>query len=78
MVNPEYAVAIPQPHYSHPIAIPVARGDEGFTGFLSDWLELKRTGGTLDRLYDKWILGKGTETKKPRWSIIRDVLHWVD
>ena len=31
----------------------------------------------IDELYDHWILGRGAEVKQPRWSIIRDVLHWV-
>jgi hypothetical protein len=39
---------------------------------------LKRSDGSLDKIYDYWILGKGTEVKEPRWSVIRDVLEWVD
>ena len=33
---------------------------------------------TLWHLYDRWILGKDAEQKEPRWSVIRNVLHWVD
>ncbi len=33
---------------------------------------------TIDRLYNYWILGIGAEEKGHRWSIIRDVLHWVE
>ncbi len=29
-------------------------------------------------VYDRWLLGKGAVTKKPRWCVIRNVLHWVD
>ena len=46
--------------------------------FIDNWVMLKRNDGTLDRIYDYWILGKGTELKEPCWSVIRDVLHWVD
>ena len=40
--------------------------------------ELKRRDNTIDGLYDYWILGRDAENQEPRWSIIRDVLHWVD
>jgi len=30
----------------------------------------------IDHAYDYWILGKGAEQKRPRWSIVRDVLGW--
>ena len=78
VIHPEYGVAIPKPHVSAPIAIPMARGDEAFTAFLSDWLRLQKVRGTLDALYDKWILGKDAARQRPRWSIVRDVLHWVE
>ncbi len=29
-------------------------------------------------LYDYWILGKEVEAKEPRWSVIRNVLHWIE
>jgi hypothetical protein len=31
-----------------------------------------------DRIYDYWILGKGVERAGPRWSVIRDVLGWIE
>ena len=45
-------------------------------GVLSRWIDVKREGLTFDRLYDYWILGID-HTKKPRWSVIRNVLGWV-
>jgi len=41
---------------------------------------LKQTAGYAERQYTLWVLGK-TEIaipKEPRWSVIRDVLHWVN
>ena len=29
-------------------------------------------------IYDYWILGKNVRQQEHRWSVIRDVLHWVD
>ena len=34
--------------------------------------------GTVDAVFDHWILGQGAMKKQPRWSIIRNVLHWID
>jgi len=52
--------------------------DQQFLDFINAWLGLKKTEGTLDQLYDKWILGKVGKQKEPRWSVIRNLLHWVD
>ncbi len=51
--------------------------DPRFEGFLEHWIRLKRKDGTIDDLYDYWVLGQGAHAKGPRWSIIRDVLNWV-
>ena len=77
VLHPDYAVAIPEPHYSQPIAIALARGDQQIIDYLDDWLKVKRSDGSLDKLYDKWILGKSEAKKQPRWSVIRNLLGWV-
>jgi hypothetical protein len=33
---------------------------------------------TIDALYRHWILGKQAGKRIPRWSIMRNVLHWLD
>jgi hypothetical protein len=59
----------------------VARQDQDFARFLDQWIDLKRLErkyGTIQTLYDHWILGREAVPLRPRWSIIRNVLHWVD
>jgi len=56
----------------------VAHRDQDWAYFLNTWIELKRRDGTIDALYGHWILGKQAGKRQPRWSIMRDVLHWVD
>lgn len=46
--------------------------------FVSNWIELKRKNGTIDSLYEYWILGGGSRDREPRWSIILNVLGWVE
>lgn len=52
--------------------------DMALEEYLEMWIELQRLDGTLDELFDYWILGRTEPSAKPRWSVIRDVLHWVD
>ncbi|ETX07562.1 MAG: hypothetical protein ETSY2_10500 [Candidatus Entotheonella gemina] len=78
LLYPAYSVAIPQPDVlAAPIAYAMARGDEEMVDLINNWLLLKRKIQTVQSLYDYWILGKDTVPKTPRWSVIRDVLHWV-
>ena len=78
ILNPDYAVAIPEPHYSAPMGLMMAKGDRDFISLVSDYLELKNVDPAIEALYDKWILGKDKTQKKPRWSIGRDVLGWIE
>ena len=76
---PHYSVVVPQPaRHKAMLAYPVARGDGEMARFVSTWIELKKNDGTIAALFDYWIFGKNAVPRHPRWSIIRDVLHWVD
>jgi ABC-type amino acid transport substrate-binding protein len=52
-------------------------GEPALTAFVNTWLDLKRHDGTIEALYQYWILGRAAEPLGPRWSIMRNVLHWV-
>lgn len=45
--------------------------------FMNQWLELKKQSGFTEAQKNYWIRGKRPPPKEPRWSIIRNVLHWV-
>ena len=79
LLHPAYAVAVPLPvTIRSPLAYPVARHDVELSRFLGIWIDLQRENGTIQALYDHWILGRNARTGQPRWSVIRNVLHWVD
>jgi len=80
LLNPQWSVVVPQPDLLKvPIAFPLARRDLEWASFVNAWIELKRRDGTLDGLYSHWILGKNPGAREtPRWSVIRNVLHWVE
>jgi ABC-type amino acid transport substrate-binding protein len=81
LLCPEFGVAVPKPHlfvYDLAYPIPVAKGDFVFLEYLNHWLNLQQTSGVVAQQFDYWILGKTPYRKKPRWSIIRNVLCWVN
>ena len=61
-----------------PAAYAVPKGDLETVEFVSNWIDLKRKNGTIDGLYEYWMLGGASRPSEPRWSILRDVLHWID
>lgn len=61
-----------------PAVYAVPKGDTETTDFVSNWVYLKQKDGTIGSLYEYWMLGGVTRPRAPRWSVIRDVLGWVD
>ena len=79
LIYPQYSVAVPLPDpISVPIALALPRGDRDWAGYVNTWIELNKQDGTLEAFYDHWILGGAAKQKEPRWSVIRDVLGWID
>ena len=76
---PRYTVVEP---FAHPVRVPlvypVGGRDLRFEEFLNKWIDIKKRDGTVNLLYNYWILGHDPKPKQPRWSIVRDVLHWVE
>jgi ABC-type amino acid transport substrate-binding protein len=76
---PAYAVVVPGPDTIRvPLAYPIGKRDMAFASFVNTWIALKRKDGTIDATYKHWILGQNTAARQPRWSIARDVLHWME
>jgi Na+/H+-dicarboxylate symporter/ABC-type amino acid transport substrate-binding protein len=79
LLNPKYTVVVPEPGtIKIPLAYALAGQDQDWAYFVNTWLELKRRDGTIEALYSHWILGKHAGKRQPRWSIMRNVLHWVE
>jgi ABC-type amino acid transport substrate-binding protein len=75
---PKYSFIAPSPTVFVPVGYAVAKGNTTLRDYLDTWLLNAEAGGTLDALYSYWMLGDVRQTQPPRWSIIRDVLGWVD
>jgi Na+/H+-dicarboxylate symporter/ABC-type amino acid transport substrate-binding protein len=79
LLYPQFSVVVPEPGITKvPLAYPIGRHDAAFASFVNTWIDLKRKDGTLEMLYGYWVLGRDAAPSRPRWSVIRDVLHWVD
>jgi len=82
LIYPQYAIVNPldPPRKANrvPLVFGLAERDPKFETYLNNWIRLNRLNGTIDELVNHWIYGRTAVRKKPRWSIIRDVLHWVE
>ena len=77
LLHPEFTVVVPQPD---PVKLPYAFGlapdAERVADAVNEWIVFAASEGAIARAYDYWILGKGAEPKRPRWSVLRNVLGW--
>ena len=79
LLYPSFSVAIPQPDVIKvPMAYAMPAGEDELADYVNAWIEMAKRDGTIDRLFAHWILGEGAQSTEPRWSVIRDVLHWVE
>ena len=69
---------MPKPRpFKVPLAYVIAGRDATLTSLVNTWIELKRKDDTVDDLFSYWILGQDSTPKPPRWSVLRNVLHWL-
>ena len=60
------------------LAYAIPSGSEDWLTFLNNWLVLKEQSGFKEEMTRYWLQGESLQTIPRRWSIIRNVLHWVD
>ena len=51
-------------------------GSEVMVHFVNYWLLLRQADGLRSREASYWIQGRPRAVPPPRWSIVRNVLHW--
>jgi Na+/H+-dicarboxylate symporter/ABC-type amino acid transport substrate-binding protein len=77
LLYPAYAVVVPHPGLrSIPLAFAMPRGETEMVDYVDAWIELVQKSGTLQQVYDYWILGRGAVQRAPRWSVLRNLLGW--
>ncbi len=78
ILYPHFTVVVPRPVLQLPIAYMVARDNPSLLRTVNTWLLIEKQTGGIDDLYDYWVQGKTRQVQPPRWSVLRDVLGWVD
>jgi len=79
LLHPSYSVVVPRPGVRRGLLGFVSvRTDDEFAAYLAEWVALQGREGFLDALYHYWIEGRNEQAQQRRWSVVRDVLHWVD
>lgn len=68
----EYGNELGKSYFGYPIREHAT--DFGF--FLNNWLTLKEQSGFKKNMENYWLHGISPEKRKPRWSILHNVLHW--
>jgi len=79
LIYTDFSVVVPKPRtVSVPVAYSLPRNAPQLIAYVETWLQLQKEAAVVDELFDYWILGEGAASSEPRWSIIRNVLGWVD
>jgi Na+/H+-dicarboxylate symporter/ABC-type amino acid transport substrate-binding protein len=79
LIYPDFSIVVPaNSEVKAPMAYPLPKGDVEWSRFVSAWVDMNIKNRTVDNLFNHWIGGGGAVPKEPRWSIIRNVLHWVE
>jgi proton glutamate symport protein len=76
--NPGFSAVVPS-DFGPPLlmAYLMPPNSRAFVGFIDQWLDLQRVNGFEHRMGEYWLQGKPRLDHRPRWSIMRNVLHWV-
>lgn len=61
-----------------PMAFFMPPGADELVGFVNYWQDLRGSAGDSDALREYWLEGKPRTSGEPRWSVMRNVLGWVD
>jgi ABC-type amino acid transport substrate-binding protein len=79
MLHPRFSLVIPEGTRARvPLVFALPADAPVLERLIDTWIRLKNDDATIADLYDHWILGKHAQRKRERWSIIHDVLGWVD
>jgi len=80
LLHPEFNVSVVKPSYvRYPVSFVTGGNDIDFTNYVNRWISIIKRNGQFDTMYGYWVQGKDKpEDIPPRWSVIRDVLGWIE
>ncbi|MEO2173414.1 MAG: cation:dicarboxylase symporter family transporter [bacterium] len=75
---PDYGVAVYDRKARYPTGYAVSWENADLLRYVDSWVGLRKVDGTFDKTYKTWILGQVDGEAVSRWSVVRDVLGWVE
>lgn len=76
--RPNYdAIIVDQPRISLPLVYVLHHGDRDFQDFIDHWIRLKQDDGTVERLYNQWVLGKDPNDSQPRIGLLPKFIETI-
>jgi proton glutamate symport protein len=78
MIHPGFSVVIPEELRVRVPIVLAASSDREFVRTVNRFVQIKRADGTLEQLYEHWILGDFSSPSDERWSVVKDVFGWGD
>ncbi len=78
ILYPHYTLVVPRPALQMPVVYLTAIDRPLLLRALNAWLLIEAETGAIAELEQYWVEGKIDAVRPPRWSIVRDVLGWVD
>ncbi len=70
----DYDDLIGKQYFAYPIYIDAF----SWKSFVNNWLHLKEQSGFTKRQRNYWMEGKKPKSPEERWSLLRDILHWIE
>lgn len=80
-IHPGYASIIPHgmlPNWPLAMAYMINKESTGLKEFLNYWMKLPDIEDFNNKQYRQWLLRQPLNKEQPRWSVLHNVLHWVD
>jgi len=76
LLYPAFTLVVPRPVIREPVVYAVARDNPELLLAINAWLYNMKSYGTVEALYNHWMLGDAMiREKPPRWSILQNVLN---
>jgi len=74
ILYPGFKVVNPLPyHINNALVFPISNSDI-WKKYIDNWIEFRKQDGTIDRIYNQWILGQEFKEKERNWNLYDDVI----
>lgn len=76
VIHPGYKVVNPLPyHLYNSLVFPVAN-DAVWQEYIDRWIDYRKKDGTIERMYNQWVLGKEFKKDTKTWSVYHNILGY--